>query len=779
MQEKTRHGTSPSVLGLIVVVSALVWVGTAGMALSSGTGGNKQIRITVDAQKPGHTISPLLYGTNIFWVGSMNGVRQNASSEAQYRQAIEKWYGYLPMVSELGPTILRFPGGLSSNFYLWNRGIGPYSKRKPMNSKPGASDPIIGTDEFLLFCEELGAQSMITVNLNRASGENPIKMLLSPESVYRENAAVAADWVEYCNAPNDGSNPRGGVDWAAERARNGHTAPYGVKYWELGNELQDLPVGWYQKAVRLFSQAMKSVDPSIRIGALTPLKGWEAKKRNEWFRQIGETEGKLFDFWIRHSYIPGTSGTIKGFELTGKGAAISAPLNLPGPDEYEFQVRAVTRKGNADLEMSIPGTGAKQVFNVGSQIKDCSLKAKLEGKAHTLRLELTQGDDVLVYHVAKRKGSKTGEANVDLKNSPELYSLIVSGPLVAEDLWFSREEMRGKPVCVTEYNPIYETYGNRGQTPFVAQITALRDALNLGMYLQTFIRYGVEAATQWLLFGDQECFGLIEGVGFDGVHGGERGRADPHPRPSYYMLKLYRDHLTGQSLPVEVRSPSFHIGPPPPYESMGFVGHKSLETTFLQAVAATDEEGRRLCLVVQNLSEKDSLTAAIDMRGFVPGTQAETYTLLGESPWSTNEPETCPKGDCVRDVKKGLTVSGDPFTYTFPPHSATALVFYKKGVQREEVGPPQTLRGQISGSRATLTWEPPGGSPPGGYHLYRSRLSSGPFRHLIETLPATKNAASDTLQDSGDYTYAVRALNALGEEGPFSNIVKLKYAKKK
>jgi hypothetical protein len=186
-----------------------------------------------------------------------------------------------------------------------------------------------------------------------------------------------------------------------------------------------------------------------------------------------------------------------------------------------------------------------------------------------------------------------------------------------------------------------------------------------------------------------------------------------------------------------------------------------------------------LSLVVQNLSEKDPLTAAIDLRGFAPGNQAEAYTLVGESPWSTNEPETCPKGDCVRNVKKGLTVSGTAFTYTFPPHSATALVFYKKGIKREEVGPPQTLQGQISGSRVDLTWKPPRDGSPGGYHLYRSRFSSGPFRHRIQTLPAEKNAASDTLEDSGDYTYAVRALNELGEEGPQSNTVKLKYPGKR
>jgi hypothetical protein len=39
-------------------------------------------------------------------------------------------------------------------------------------------------------------------------------------------AALAADWVEYCNAPYDGSNPNGGTDWAAQRAADGSPDPY-------------------------------------------------------------------------------------------------------------------------------------------------------------------------------------------------------------------------------------------------------------------------------------------------------------------------------------------------------------------------------------------------------------------------------------------------------------------------------------------------------------------------------------------------------------------------
>ena len=52
-----------------------------------------------------------------------------------------------------------------------------------------------------------------------------------------ETPGDAADWVEYMNGrAGVGGNPNGGVDWADVRAANGHRAPYGVRWWEIGNE---------------------------------------------------------------------------------------------------------------------------------------------------------------------------------------------------------------------------------------------------------------------------------------------------------------------------------------------------------------------------------------------------------------------------------------------------------------------------------------------------------------------------------------------------------------
>ena len=54
------------------------------------------------------------------------------------------------------------------------------------------------------------------------------------------------------------------------RAGNGHAEPYGVRFWQIGNELGDET---YQKGVGEFCKAMKAVDPSIKLMAAFPSPG--------------------------------------------------------------------------------------------------------------------------------------------------------------------------------------------------------------------------------------------------------------------------------------------------------------------------------------------------------------------------------------------------------------------------------------------------------------------------------------------------------------------------
>jgi len=110
--------------------------------------------------------------------------------------------------------VLRWPGGCFADTYHWMDGIGPAEKRpKFVNTTWGGvvEDNSFGTNEFLEFCELLGAEPYLSINI----GSGTVK--------------EARDWVEYVNSKND--SPMANL-----RRLNGRSEPWKVKFWGMGNE---------------------------------------------------------------------------------------------------------------------------------------------------------------------------------------------------------------------------------------------------------------------------------------------------------------------------------------------------------------------------------------------------------------------------------------------------------------------------------------------------------------------------------------------------------------
>jgi alpha-N-arabinofuranosidase len=149
-------------------------------------------------------------------------------------------------IKESRPGVVRWGGSACDpGGYRWKNGIGDRDARVPFPNNPwGRIDSNdVGIDEFCQFCELVEAQPLVCLSFSDG-----------PQS--------AADLVEYCNG-----DPR--TVWGAKRTANGHSAPYRVKYWQIGNEISGDNED-YLGQFAAFAQKMKQADPAILLLASFP-----------------------------------------------------------------------------------------------------------------------------------------------------------------------------------------------------------------------------------------------------------------------------------------------------------------------------------------------------------------------------------------------------------------------------------------------------------------------------------------------------------------------------
>ena len=256
-------------------VSVMPYAERGPEASTNRSQGLLQASIQVDAGTVIRQIPRTLYGTNMEW-----GWNANAMWLEQERRANPEM---VRLTRELGVSLIRYPGGLYSDFYHWKDGIGPYEKRPLALHEPIRKDrsrPNFGTDELLDFAAQVGAEPLITVNVGTGTAQE------------------AADWVRYVN-----------------------TKALRVRYWEVGNELYINDGSVASKAITMnpatyaarfleFARAMRAADPRIKIGAIGGENQghYRIMSYPDWNRTLLETAGDQIDFLAVHNaYAPGIS----------------------------------------------------------------------------------------------------------------------------------------------------------------------------------------------------------------------------------------------------------------------------------------------------------------------------------------------------------------------------------------------------------------------------------------------------------------------------------------
>jgi hypothetical protein len=184
------------------------------------------------------------------------------------------------LLQQAGVRMLRYPGGSYGDMYHWQTNTAP----------GGYVAPGTDFDSFMGTVRKIGAQPILIANYGSGTPQE------------------AAGWVQYANI----------------------TKGYGVKYWEIGNELYGngyYGADWetddhtskspatYAQNVVAYASAMKAVDPTIKVGAVLTLPGnWPdgvvgSGDSGDWNKIVLSTAGAAIDFVIVHWYPSGGIGS--------------------------------------------------------------------------------------------------------------------------------------------------------------------------------------------------------------------------------------------------------------------------------------------------------------------------------------------------------------------------------------------------------------------------------------------------------------------------------------
>ena len=184
------------------------------LLLSFSFSGYSQNSILVHADKPGSKIDKAIYGHfaehlgHCIYGGIYVGEKSDIPNTKGFRLDV------VGALKDLKVPLVRWPGGCFADTYHWKDGIGPKADRASIiNVHWGGvtEDNSFGTHEFLDFCELIGSDAYICLNVGSGTVQE------------------AAQWMEYVTSSSESPMTK-------LRKQNGREKPWNVKYWAAGNE---------------------------------------------------------------------------------------------------------------------------------------------------------------------------------------------------------------------------------------------------------------------------------------------------------------------------------------------------------------------------------------------------------------------------------------------------------------------------------------------------------------------------------------------------------------
>jgi alpha-N-arabinofuranosidase len=171
-------------------------------------------------------------------------------------------------LAAMHPKFLRLPGGNYlegdhiSERYEWKKTIGPWVGR-PTHPSPWRyrSSDGMGLLEFLEWCEDLKIEPVLAVYAGYSMQQEHV----DPGPALEPYIQDALDEIEYVSGSTS-------TKWGAERAKNGHAAPFPLRYVEIGNEDFFDKSGSYDGRYAQYYKEIKQRYPELQLIATAPIK---------------------------------------------------------------------------------------------------------------------------------------------------------------------------------------------------------------------------------------------------------------------------------------------------------------------------------------------------------------------------------------------------------------------------------------------------------------------------------------------------------------------------
>lgn len=251
-------------------------------------------RLTLDPRFPIGAVRRRLFGGFVEHLGRhiYDGIHEPGHPEAD-EQGFRR--DVLELVRELGVSMIRYPGGNFVSGFRWEDSVGPRTQRPRRLDLAWHSTETneVGLHEFADWLGKAGSELMLAVNLGT------------------RGTLEALDLLEYSNVP-------GGSALSQQRIDNGREAPFDVRVWCLGNEM-DGP--WqlghrsaddYGKLASQTAKGMRQLDPSIEL-VVCGSSGAQMPTFGEWERIVLTHTYDDVDMISCHAYYQEHDGDIDSF----------------------------------------------------------------------------------------------------------------------------------------------------------------------------------------------------------------------------------------------------------------------------------------------------------------------------------------------------------------------------------------------------------------------------------------------------------------------------------